>query len=198
MTSLLLLLLGFQENMPLSEPLFWLESHQFLLKSFELSCYTERDIEGMETTISHSMAVMYMQDSSSSTNNGLGSSSSHSGAHEDVFSATVGITTPWSFYPNSGQSTLSRSNIISTPQMPQQFPSSHSMAPYMPQQFSSSQYMSSSQPMPYGYGFNFTGTTPSNFNTNGLRSSTYKNSYGGSQRGSFKQFYNRGRGSNSN
>lgn len=42
------------------------------------------------------------------------------------------------------------------------------------------------------------GPFSSNFNTNGPRSSTYRNSYGGSQGGGFKKFYNRGKGSNFN
>lgn len=94
---------------------------------------TERNIKGIEHTVSHSMATMYMQ-GSLFAGHGSGSSASHFGSHEELSFATIGTNSLGTFYPNSMSSSMPSSNeMLAKSSMTQPMP--QIMHPYMPQQF---------------------------------------------------------------
>lgn len=131
---------------------------------------TLRDFDNMEHTLSHSMAALYMQGSSTSRESS--GSSSQSRSNDGLSSATVGTVSLGSFNPNS---------------LPPQFSSQPPLPPPDPSQ----QYPS------YGYGFGYTGNVSSAYNSGTRPSNSQRNNFGGQQRGGYR-YYNKGRNLNSN
>nr|XP_028947846.1 uncharacterized protein LOC114820752 [Malus domestica] len=124
---------------------------------------TESEIKGMENTLSHPLAAMFMQGGSSSQNSVAGSSSS-SNSHDDLPFAIVSTATPRSFYPTNAPSPMhfrSSGTLPMPSPMPQQFPSPSTML--------------------YRYGFGFTGSASNNFNLGPRSSNNSRNSFGGQQ-----------------